>query len=62
MRPATWALTLMGLYLMVAFGLRTVIQIRRTGSTGFRGIGGDPGSVEWVAGVIFALAILAGSG
>jgi len=44
----------------LAFGLRSAIQLRRTGSTGFKGIGGSPGSAEWLAGVGFALAIAVG--
>ena len=57
---ATWALVLFGVYLATAFGLRTVIQVRRTGSTGFKGLGGSPGSAEWLAGVLFAAALVAG--
>jgi len=41
--------------------LRTVIQLRRTGSTGFHGIGGKPGSAEWLAGVGFVLALVFGA-
>ena len=48
------------LYLALAFGLRTAIQLRRTGSSGFEGISGRPGSVEWIAGVLFAVAIAVG--
>ncbi len=55
------ALALYGLYLAVTFGLRTLIQVRRTGSTGFHGLGGRPGSAEWVAGVGFTLALLVGA-
>jgi protein-S-isoprenylcysteine O-methyltransferase Ste14 len=44
----------------IALGLRSVIQVRLTGSTGFRGIGGSPGSLEWSAGVLFLLAIAIG--
>lgn len=57
---SAWALALFGVYLGTAFGLRTVIQVRRTGSTGFKGIGGRPGSTEWLAGVLFAAALVAG--
>lgn len=57
---ATLALVLYAAYLALAFGLRTVIQLRRTGSSGFHGIGGRPGSPEWIAGVGFALALLLG--
>ncbi len=54
------ALALYVVYLALAFGARTVIQLRRTGSTGFHGLGGRPGSAEWFAGVGFAAALLAG--
>lgn len=57
---ATLALVLYVAYLALAFGLRTAIQLRRTGSSGFHGIGGRPGSPEWIAGVGFALALLLG--
>ncbi len=43
----------------LAFGWRSWIQWRRTGSTGFRGLGGRPGSLEWLGGVLFAAAIVA---
>lgn len=48
------------LYLALAFGLRTAVQLHRTGSSGFRGLSGRPGSAEWLGGVLFALALLAG--
>jgi len=54
------ALALYLVYLAVAFGLRTWIQIRRTGSSGFKGISGRPGSLEWIAGVLFVVAIAIG--
>ena len=54
------ALVLYVVYLLLAFGLRTVLQVRRTGSTGFKGIGGRPGSAEWLAGVGFTLALVLG--
>lgn len=47
-------------YLTLAFGLRTVVQVRRTGSTGFHGVGGRPFSAEWLAGVGFVVAIVLG--
>src|SRR5262245_6886356 len=34
-------------YLIFAFGVRTWLHWRSTGSTGFRGISGKPGSAEW---------------
>ena len=58
---ATVALILYVLYLALAFGLRTLIQLRRTGSSGFHGLGGRPGSAEWIAGVGFTLALLLGA-
>jgi protein-S-isoprenylcysteine O-methyltransferase Ste14 len=58
---ATLALIFYAVYLVLAFGLRTLIQLRRTGSTGFHGIGGRPGSPEWIAGVGFVLALALGA-
>ncbi|HWM12152.1 MAG TPA: isoprenylcysteine carboxylmethyltransferase family protein [Solirubrobacteraceae bacterium] len=57
---ATLALGACALYMALAFGLRTVIQLRRTGSSGFEGVSGRPGSAEWWAGVLFAVAIAVG--
>jgi protein-S-isoprenylcysteine O-methyltransferase Ste14 len=54
------ALVLYGMYAGVAFGLRSLLQWRHTGDTGFRGISGRPLSPEWWAGVLFVLALLAG--
>lgn len=54
------ALASYGLYLGLAFGWRTMVQVRRTGSTGFHGIGGRPGSAEWFAGVLFTVALIVG--
>jgi protein-S-isoprenylcysteine O-methyltransferase Ste14 len=58
---AVTALVAYGLYLALAFGLRTWLQLRRTGSSGFKGLGGRPGSAEWSAGVLFTLALLVGA-
>lgn len=58
---ATLALVLYALYLLLAFGLRTLIQLRRTGSSGFHGLGGRPLSAEWIAGVGFTVALLLGA-
>jgi protein-S-isoprenylcysteine O-methyltransferase Ste14 len=55
------ALILYGVYLALAFGLRTFLQWRRTGSTGFHGVGGRPGSIEWLAGVGFVAALVLGA-
>ena len=54
------ALVLYVVYLLLAFGLRTLVQVRRTGSTGFKGLGGRPGSAEWLAGVGFGVALVLG--
>ena len=58
---AVLALVLYAVYLLLAFVLRTVIQLRRTGSSGFHGISGRPGSVEWLAGVGFVVALAVGA-
>ena len=55
------AIALYVVYLALAFGLRTLIQWRRTGSSGFHGLGGRPGSAEWIAGVGFTVALVLGA-
>jgi protein-S-isoprenylcysteine O-methyltransferase Ste14 len=54
------ALGLYVLYMALAFGLRTWLLLRRTGSSGFKGISGRPFSLEWTAGVLFVVAIAVG--
>lgn len=54
------ALAAYALYMALAFGLRTAIQLRRTGASGFEGVSGSPGSAEWWAGVLFGVAIAVG--
>jgi protein-S-isoprenylcysteine O-methyltransferase Ste14 len=54
------ALALYGVWAVVAFGLRTVVQVRRTGDSGFRGGGAPPGSVEWWARILFVAALAIG--
>ena len=59
------AVAALGLYLLwflLAFGLRTLMQVRRTGDTGWRasGLPGRPGSVEWCAGLLFVVALAVG--
>jgi protein-S-isoprenylcysteine O-methyltransferase Ste14 len=44
-------------YGALAFGLRALVQLRRTGSPGLVGLSGRFGSLEWLGGVLFALAI-----
>lgn len=58
---ATAALVLYGVFIVSGFGWRSYRQWRRTGSTGMRGFHGRPGSLEWLAGAGFVVAILAGA-
>ncbi|GHG01735.1 hypothetical protein GCM10018777_10500 [Streptomyces albogriseolus] len=54
-----WAtLALYGIWLISAFGVRTLSQYRRTGDSGFRGLSGTQGSASWWAGVLFVVALL----
>ena len=48
----TLALILAVIWFLVVFVLRTVIQWSRTGSTGFEGFRGKPGSLPWLAGTM----------
>jgi protein-S-isoprenylcysteine O-methyltransferase Ste14 len=48
------------LFLTLAFGLRSLVHHRRTGTTGFVGLSGRPGSIEWLGGVLFGVALVAG--
>jgi protein-S-isoprenylcysteine O-methyltransferase Ste14 len=61
-RAGGWiALGLYGLYLLLAFGWRTWLQIRRTGDSGFRLPSGRFGSLEWFAGALFTLGLVGGA-
>jgi protein-S-isoprenylcysteine O-methyltransferase Ste14 len=60
MTIAAAALIIYLIYLALAFGLRTVIQLRSTGSSGFHGIDGEVGSATWLAGVGFVVALVLG--
>lgn len=51
------ALSLYVAFIAVAFGLRTAIQVHRTGSSGVHRLSGPPGSAEWLAGVGFFVAL-----
>ncbi len=58
-----WAWAALALYLaglVLAFGVRTWLQLRRTGTSGFRGISGRAGSLAWWGGVLFPAAVLLG--
>lgn len=46
----------LALFGALAFGWRSWLQWRRTGSAGFRGISGRVGSAEWVGGVLLFVA------
>lgn len=54
------AVVLYVVFCVLAFGWRSWVQFRRSGTTGFRGISGRPGSLEWAAGVGFVVAMVAG--
>lgn len=47
-------------FFLLAFGVRSVVQYRRTGATGFVGVSGRPGSAEWWGGSLFVVAMIAG--
>lgn len=57
----TAALALAGyvVFALLAFGLRSVVHYRRTGSTGFVGLSGQVGSTEWWGGLLFVVALAA---
>jgi protein-S-isoprenylcysteine O-methyltransferase Ste14 len=57
---AAVALGLYVVFLVVAFGIRVMVHRSKTGSAGFRGVSGRPGSVEWWAGVLFVVAVVVG--
>jgi protein-S-isoprenylcysteine O-methyltransferase Ste14 len=56
---AVIALALFVFFGVLGFGWRSWEQRRRTGSTGFKGVSGRPGSAEWFAGVGFVAALVA---
>lgn len=58
---AGWAALLVyGAGLVLAFGVRSWSQWRATGSTGFLGVSGRPGSLPWWGGVLFVVALVLG--
>lgn len=59
---AAAALVLYAVWFLLAFGLRTIVQVRRTGDTGWRAsrLPGETGSLEWWAGLLFVVALLVG--
>ena len=50
-------LALLALYGLLAFGVRMVVQVRRTGSTGFKGLRGASG-FERIGWLLFAVAVV----
>lgn len=54
------AIALYVVFAALGFGWRSWMQYRRTGSTGFLGVSGRPGSLEWLAGAGFVVAMAAG--
>ncbi|WP_415395458.1 methyltransferase family protein [Rhodococcus globerulus] len=57
---AVTALVFYALFGVLGFGWRSALQYQRTGSTGFRGVTGRLGSLEWIAGTGFVVAIALG--
>lgn len=51
------ALAFLAVYGLLAFGLRTVVQVRRTGSTGFKGLRDTPGA-ERTGALLLAIAVV----
>jgi protein-S-isoprenylcysteine O-methyltransferase Ste14 len=56
------ALAVYAVWFLLAFGLRTIVQIRRTGDSGWRAsrLPGQAGSLVWWAGLLFVVALLVG--
>jgi protein-S-isoprenylcysteine O-methyltransferase Ste14 len=63
MNYTSWSRIALAGYLVglaLAFGVRTWMHWRATGTTGFRGISGRPGSLGWWGGVLFPIALVTG--
>ena len=58
---AALALSLLVCLLVSAFGWRTYAHRKATGDTGWRGISGHPGSIEWLAGVGLVVGLAVGA-
>lgn len=58
---ATLALILYGLSLMLTFGVRIAVQVRRTGSTGVHGLDPSAAPVEKFAGALFVTSLAMGA-
>lgn len=57
---AALALVLFGFTLILTFGVRVAVQLRRTGSTGVHGLAADATPLERLAGVLFVTGLVAG--
>ena len=57
---ASIALALYAAYGALAFGARVAVHLRRTGTSGLKGLSGRPGSIEWLGGAGFVLALALG--
>ena len=55
--PAT-AMALLTFWALTLFGLRSFVQWRKTGATGFKGFHDRVGSLPWIAGLAFLLGIV----
>jgi protein-S-isoprenylcysteine O-methyltransferase Ste14 len=58
---AGWAVGLLVVYLVFAFGVRVAVALRTTGRTGIAGLGGAP-PLELLGGGLFVAALTMGSG
>jgi protein-S-isoprenylcysteine O-methyltransferase Ste14 len=57
---AMTALAGFGIYALLAFGLRSWVQLRRTGRTGFVGLSRRNGAADWLGGGLFVVALALG--
>lgn len=57
---AAIALAFYGVALLLGFGVRIALQLRRTGSTGVHGIVPGAGPLEWLAGGLLAIGLTSG--
>ncbi|GAA4626328.1 methyltransferase family protein [Cellulomonas oligotrophica] len=55
---AVLGLSLYLLGVLTTFGVRTWLHRRRTGTSGYRGLFGAPGSAQWWAGILFTAALV----
>jgi protein-S-isoprenylcysteine O-methyltransferase Ste14 len=56
---SAWALALMSAYLVLAFGIRVLVALRTTGSSGIVKIGNAP-PIEVVGGLVFGAGVILG--